>query len=43
MVVRCPVVDLNVANFITVGLISVFSVIALKYLLGLIGITPAWL
>lgn len=36
-------IDLNIANFITVGLISVASYALLKFLLEKMGISLAWL
>jgi hypothetical protein len=36
-------VDINIANFITIGLISVIGYAGLKYLLTMLGFMPAWL
>lgn len=36
-------IDINIANFVTVGLISVASYALIKFLLEKMGITLAWL
>lgn len=36
-------VRLNVANFITIGLVAVVFTVALKWGLGAAGISPSWL
>ena len=36
-------VDINLPNVVTIGLIAVGFTIALKWALGAMGIAPAWL
>ena len=38
-----PMVNLNVANFITIGLIAVVATVATRWALGAVGVDTSWL
>jgi len=36
-------IDFNIVNFLTIGLISLLSSAAVRFILNQLGIKPAWL